>query len=265
MTLVGQKNPRTTTDLLFGPGADASEALAKQILPANANLDHALKHLPQPTRDAAVHEAATDAAALLDADLLGLLVAGWRAHHELADAARRTLAVSGSTELVDLIKHQITTTQQPSVSVLVDGDQIATLRFALSVVFDISTVVAAIKAGLLTAIHAGTCDITATLNFQGTDMITTHTRLDLPGLVKLGTGIRLLPDDSDARQLAAGQPDTGRDTQTAGKPPRSAEDREVVSRGRRGARGVKRCHRYGASTRRQSAQEVNRGPRAVRL
>lgn len=196
MTLVGQKNPRTTTDLLFGPGADASDALAKQILPANANLDHALKHLPQPTRDAAVHEAATDAAALLDADLFGLLAAGWRAHHELADAARRTLAVSGSTEVVDLIKHQITTTQQPSVSVLVDGDQIATLRFALSVVFDISTVVAAIKAGLLTAIHAGTCDITATLNFQGTDMITTHTRLDLPGLVKLGTGIRLLPDDN---------------------------------------------------------------------
>jgi len=58
MTLADQENPRTTTDLLFGPGADASDALARQILPANANLDHALKHLPQPTRDATVHEAA---------------------------------------------------------------------------------------------------------------------------------------------------------------------------------------------------------------
>jgi hypothetical protein len=36
-------------------------------------------------------------------------------------AAKRTLAAPGSTELVDLIKHQITTTWQPSVSVLVDG------------------------------------------------------------------------------------------------------------------------------------------------
>ncbi len=208
MTPAVQSYPRTATDLLFGPGASASEALAKQILPADANLDRTLKHLPQPTREAAVHEAATEAAALLDADLLGLLVAGWRAHHDLADAAKRTLAAPGSTELVDLIKHQITTTQQPSVSVLVDGDQVAILRFTLSVVFDIGTVVAGIRAGLLVAIHSGRCDVTATLNFQGTDVLTTRTHLELPGLIKLGPGIRLLRDEDypvsgEARQSAA--------------------------------------------------------------
>lgn len=206
MTPAVQNYPRTATDLLFGPGASASEALAKQILPADANLDRALKHLPQPTREAAVHEAATEAAALLDADLLGLLVAGWRAHHELADAAKRTLAAPGSTELVDLFRHQITTTQQPSVSVLVDGDQVATLRFTLSVVFDIAAVMAGIRAGLLVTIHSGTCDVTATLNFQGTDVLTTRTHLELSGLIKLGPGIRLLRDDDYPASGKASQP-----------------------------------------------------------
>jgi hypothetical protein len=208
MTPAIQNSPRTTADLLFGPGASASEGLSKQILPADTNLDQALKHLPPPTREAAVHEAATEAAALLDADLLGLLVAGWRAHHDLVDAAKRTLATPGSTELVDLIKHQITTTQQPSVSVLVDGNQVAILRFTLSVVFDIGTLVAGIRGGLLVAVHAGRCDVTATLNFQGTDVLTTRTRLELPGLIKLGPGIRLLRDENypvsrEASQSAA--------------------------------------------------------------
>jgi hypothetical protein len=221
MTPAGQKRPQTTADLLFGPGADASGALANQVLGADAKLGHALKRLPPPTRDAVVHEAATDAAALLDTDLLGLLVAGWRAHHDLADTARRTLARPGCTELVDLIKHQITITQQPSVGVLVDGDQIATLRFALSVVFDISTVVAGIKAGLLTAIHAGTCEITTTLNFQGTDVITTSTRLDLPGLVKLGLGIRLLPDDNYPAGQRRDSPAAAEMTQPVRTQPRS--------------------------------------------
>jgi hypothetical protein len=195
MTPAAPNYPKTAADLLFGPGANASEALAKQILPADANLERTLKHLPQPTREAAVHEAATEAAGLLDADLLGLLVAGWRAHHDLADAAERTRAAPGSTELVDLIKHQITTTWQPSVSVLVDGKQVAILRFTVSLVFDVGTVVAGIRAGLLIAIHAGRCDVTATLNFQGTDVLTTRTHLELPGVIDFSPGIRLLRDD----------------------------------------------------------------------
>jgi hypothetical protein len=190
--------PPTALGLLFGPGANAPEALAKQILPKDANLDRALKRLPPPTRQAAEHEAATQAAALLDADLLGLLVAGWRAHRDLTDSARRTLASPGSTELVDLARHQITTSSQPSVGLLVDGRQVATLRFALSIVFDIGAVAAEVRAGLLTAIHPGSCDATATLSFQGTDVLTTRTHLGLPGVIEISPAIRLLRDDRPA-------------------------------------------------------------------
>jgi hypothetical protein len=198
MTPAIQNSPRTATDLLFGSGANAPEALARQIGSAgtDANLDRALRHLPQATREAAVREAATQASELLDVDLIGLLLAGWRAHHDLVSAARSTLAAPGSTELVDLIQHQITTTQQPSVAVLVDGHQVAILHLSLSIEFDISIVVAGIKAGLLVALHSGRCDVTAMLTIQGTDVLTKSAHLDLPGLIPLTPGIRLLSASS---------------------------------------------------------------------
>jgi hypothetical protein len=93
MTTTVQAGPGTATNLLFGPGANAAEALARQILAAPTGLDRALERLPQATRQAAVREAAAAAAGLLDVDLDGLLLAGWRAHRDLTGAARRTLAV----------------------------------------------------------------------------------------------------------------------------------------------------------------------------
>ena len=93
MTSAVPDHPSTTLDLLFGPGEDAPGALAHQILSAGTggNLGRALESLPTATRQAAVREATTAAAGLLDVDLLGLLVAGWREHHDLTAAARRTL------------------------------------------------------------------------------------------------------------------------------------------------------------------------------
>jgi hypothetical protein len=193
MTTTVQAGPGTAANLLFGPGANAAEALARQILSAPTGLDQALERLPEATRHAAVREAAAAAAGLLDVDLDGLLLAGWRAHHDLTGAARRTLAVPGSTELVDLIRHQVSVAQEPSVAVLVDGRQVATIQLGLSVDFDISALVAGVKAGLLVAVHAGTCDLTATLAIQGTDVLTATSHFDLPGVMRVSPGIALLP------------------------------------------------------------------------
>jgi hypothetical protein len=209
MTPAVPNYPRTATDLLFGSGANAPQALARQITSATtgANLDRALRHLPQATREAAVREAATTGAALLDVDLTGLLLAAWRTHRKLVGAARSTLAAPGSTELVDLTDHQVTTTQQPSVEVLVDGRRVATLHLSLSIVFDVSVLVAGIKAGRLVALHSGRCDVTATLTIQGTDVLTKSAHLDLPGVIPLTPGIRLLPaEDYPAEPARAGGP-----------------------------------------------------------
>ena len=193
MTPAGQDHPGTTLELLLGPGQDPPEALAHEILSAGGgSFGRALDDLPAATREAAVREATTQAAGLLDADLIGLLVAGWRAHHDLTTAARHTLAAPGRTELVDLATHEITTTQEPSVTVLVDGHRVATLQLGLSVVFDVSALGARIRAGRLAGLYSGRCDITATLAIQGTDIITRSAHLKLPGVIPVSPAIRLL-------------------------------------------------------------------------
>src|SRR5207248_9399803 len=120
LTSAVQDHPHTALDLLFGPGNDTPEAMARQLLSAGADgdLGRALENLPRATRDAAVRETTAAAAGLLNVDLFGGLVAGWRKHHDLTAAAQRTLAVPGSVELVDMAGHQITTSQHPLVKVL---------------------------------------------------------------------------------------------------------------------------------------------------
>ena len=195
MTPAERARPRTATELLFGPGEDAAGALAERMARAGAdgNLGTDLEHLPAAARAAAVREVAGQAAGLLDVNLADVLVAGWREHHELAAAAQRTLAVPGSTELVSLATHQISTEQRPYVTVLVDGHRVATVELGLSLTLVVTALLAGISAGRLVALHTGRCDVTAALAIQGSDLVTRQAHFDLPGVIPLGPGIRLLP------------------------------------------------------------------------
>src|SRR5262245_32746169 len=141
MTPAVRDYPHTALDLLFASGGDSLEALADQSLSAGA-----LRDLPKSMRQDAVREVTIATAALLDVELIDMLVAGWRAQPDLTAAARRTLALPGSAELVDVAAHQITTAQHPSVHVLVDSVRVTTLQLDLSVSFDVSAVLAAIMA-----------------------------------------------------------------------------------------------------------------------
>ena len=195
MTTAGESSTPTALDLLFGPQADAAQILAGEILSpgGDRNLNRALAHLPETTRKAAAQEAASTTAALLEVDLIGVLIQGWCVHRDVVSAARRTLAAPGSTDVVSLIGHEVTLGQRPSISVLVDGRQVATLQLGLSVVFDVNALLLAISGGRLEAVHSGSCEITVTLAVQGTDLIVRHAHLDLPGVIPIRQGIRLLP------------------------------------------------------------------------
>jgi hypothetical protein len=195
MTPAERARPRTATELLFGPGEDAAGALAERMARAGAdgNLGTDLEHLPAAARAAAVREVAGQAAGLLDVNLADVLVAGWREHHELAAAAQRTLAVPGSTELVSLAAHQISTEQRPYVTVLVDGHRVATVELGLSLALVVTALLAVISAGRLVALHTGRCDVTATLAIQGSDLVIRQAHFELPGVMLLSPGIRLLP------------------------------------------------------------------------
>jgi hypothetical protein len=195
MTSAGEASTPTALDLLFGPGTNAAETLADEILSpgGDQNLGRALAHLPEMTRKAAVQEAATTAAALLKVDLIDVLARGWREHREIVAAARRTLAAPLSTELVSMATHQVALEQRPSVSVLVDGQKVATLELGLSIVFDVNALLLGISGGRLIAVHSGRCEITGTLAVQGTDLLVKRAHLELPGVISLRRGIRLLP------------------------------------------------------------------------
>ena len=219
MTTAREGSMPTALDLLFGPDADAAETLAGEILSpgGDQNLGRALAHLSETTRKAAVQEAATTVAALLKVDLIGVLVRGWREHRDIVSAARRTLAAPGSTELVSMSTHEVTVDQRPSVSVLVDGQRVATLDLGLSIVFDVNALLLGISGGKLVAVHSGRCEITATLAVQGTDLLVRHAHLELPGVIPLRRGIRLLP----IGEYPAGEYPPGEDT---GSEPRGGED-----------------------------------------
>jgi hypothetical protein len=195
MTTAGPDPPLTAADLLFGSSADAPQALAGQIVSVGRgqNLGRVLKYLPRVTQEAAIGEAALAAAVLLKVDLIDVLVAGWCEHRDIYSAARRTLATPGSKELVGLAPHRISTVQQPAVSILVDGQRVHTLHLGLSIIFEITGLVAGISGGRLAGLHAGRGELGVALTIHEIEVLAKRTHLELPGMMALRSGLRLLP------------------------------------------------------------------------
>jgi hypothetical protein len=213
VTTAGPDRPLTAAELLFGSSADAPEALAQKIVSVGRgqNLGRVLAHLPRVTREAAIREAALAAAVLLKVDLVDVLVAGWREHRDIHAAARRTLATPGSKELVGLAPHRISTVQQPAVSILVDGQRVHTLQLGLSIIFEVTGLVAGISHGRLGGLHAGRGEVGVALTIHEIEVLTKRTHLELPGMVALRSGFRLLPgheypDDAPASHPSSQAP-----------------------------------------------------------
>jgi hypothetical protein len=183
----------TAADLLFGSAEDAHEALARHVMSAGRTTARAFVRLPRVTKEAAVREAAVAAVGLLKVDLMEVLVTGWREHGDIFSAARRTLDMPGSKELVGLAPHRITTVQQPAVGILVDGHRVHTLQLGLSIFFEVTGLVAGIHAGRLAAIHAGRGDLGVALTIHELEVLTRRSHFELPGVKSLNRGFRLLP------------------------------------------------------------------------
>ena len=184
MTSATTADPASALTVLFGTAEGTAVPLVALPDAVSANLGRALGSLPPPAREIAVREVRAAAAGLLDINLVDLLLEGWRQYRDLTSAAQSTLASPGRSVVVRLAEHRVTAEQQPQVSVLVNGQQTSTIRFRVSVVLDISALLATIKAGLLVAVDAGRCDISVTLAKQA--------RLELPGAIECTPGIRLL-------------------------------------------------------------------------
>lgn len=197
-TIAGRRE--TPAALMFGGRQKPPEAVAERELgpQLRSNLG-ILARLPEPLRGKAVGAIIAAVFVLLDYDMIELLVDGWREHRDLTEAARHTLAKPGSTELVALATHSITVSQKPSIDLLLNGELVATVEIELTLQFDISAAVAGVSAGLITALHSGRCDITATLIINGAEATQKQKRIELPGVISLKQGIRLLSEDDYAK------------------------------------------------------------------
>lgn len=201
MTQTSVIQPRTVLDVLCGTDDNSQQAAATHVLaPALRARADILASVPEALRPAAASAVAAAAAGLLGFAVIELVLDGWRRHRDLIAAARRTLAVRGTTELVHPPDHTITVTRQPSVSVLVNGKEVAKVELDLALTFNVSILVAEVSAGKLTVVRSGHCLITTELSIHGVEILTRSAEIALPGTVSLNDGLRLLPEDDYSAQ-----------------------------------------------------------------
>jgi hypothetical protein len=169
--------------------------VAAQVLRSVGGLSSAAQHEVR-------RQVAVVASGVLDLDLVDLVVGGWRKHAALVEAARRTLAVPGTKEVVDLASHRIRSVHQPYLTVLIDGVQVAKVDFELTVVFDVKALVAVVREGRLVALRGGLCEVAATLAAEGVLLVQQRRQLDLNARLPLGVGIQLAVRDASMPPVA---------------------------------------------------------------
>ncbi|WP_328324477.1 hypothetical protein OHA70_33410 [Kribbella sp. NBC_00382] len=185
--------PLTVRALLAGNGS-VSETI-EQTIGDDDIARAALRPVRRLTRSAVAgidHEVAAMAEELLDLDLGDLLIAGWRKYTELTDAARRTLAVPGSRELVSLAAHRMRSTYAPRVDLVVNGATLHSFEFELVVVFEVTGLEAVVRAGTLLRLNSGRCVVEATLSLDSLRLAEQRRAVDLEFLVRLNPPLPLI-------------------------------------------------------------------------
>lgn len=146
----------------------------------------------QTTRDEAVRQIGKVGSELLDVDLTQLVLDAWRTHAELQAAGERTLRAPRSEELVDLVSHEITLEDKPSIDLLVNDRRIATLHLTLSLAIDVEALTAIVKGGRLTGVRVGRCSVDGRISIDDRCVADHRAELQLPFSLRLGSGVSLV-------------------------------------------------------------------------
>jgi len=209
MTTAIPAQPMTAADLLFsgsesiGPvGVVSSDQASIQAMAdalqqqgALRPISDAVKTLSRPGLGAVGKQIADAAHGVLNLDHLDLgelVVTGWCQFADLTAAAKRTAAVPGSVEVVDLATHSITWTHNPQIDVLVNDARVATVHFELSIRFTVKGLAATVRNGRLVDFSSGGCDVIGALAAEGRQLAQREAEFQLPLRVRLGDGIPLL-------------------------------------------------------------------------
>ena len=197
MTSMITQPAATVRSFLLGDGPDGDGVL-RRALSTHDVLDRCTRTLGALTRESRQlvdDELASAVAGLLEVDVGDVVLAAWRTHHRLAEAAGVTLAAPGRQEIVQLGAHRVTSTHHPTIDLLVDGVRVHTFRFRLTVVVDIDVAAAVVEEGRLVAVKAGDSTLTASLSLAmpggDVELVHRHCATDLHVLLRLDHGVRL--------------------------------------------------------------------------
>ena len=158
--------------------------------------------LAAPARKVVRDQLASVATQLVDLDIGDFVVLGWRKHRALVTAAQRTLE-HGGPEDVAMASHRIECKHQPYVDVLIDERRVARVTFDLAVQLVLDGVVLVVRGGRITEVRAGSVAVTASLSVEKVPLSPRTRTCPLAAVVKLSTGIPLLPGAhaASAREL----------------------------------------------------------------
>jgi len=164
------------SDLLLGPGRQPAAALEAALSRTGQHLGR-LGAGVAPITDAAL---CRPLAGLLEEPVGNLAARGWRQHRLVAEACERTRANPGSTEVVELFEHEITSTQRPRLEVFVDDVRVEVIQLELRVALTVDRVGLTIAGGRIAGWSAGTAVGSAELSASGVSLARReHTVVDL--------------------------------------------------------------------------------------
>jgi hypothetical protein len=187
--------PDCVRELLFGGDDEAATRALADAARQNevaAMLVRGGHGLTDSAGQTVEREVASVVNGFLSLSLLDLVVAGWTKHRAITEAARRTRAAPDTEEVVALASHRVISTHRPGVDLTIDGARVGTLDLSLIVAFDIQGMVAVIRQAHLMALQSGTCTTTGTLAMHQAVVASRRCTVDLPGSLRLRSGIPLL-------------------------------------------------------------------------
>jgi hypothetical protein len=185
--------PFSVRSFLVGDNADRLAAVAQTVSETGLGrvAARAIRDTTDSARSAVGAEIIRTVDALLDLDLGGLLATGWTKHKTLTSAAEQTRAAPGTSAVVSLLEHSVSSTHRPRVDLLVREKRIGSVHLELSVRFTVRGLAATVRGGKLVSLTGGSCDINASLSVEEHELAHRTARADLPLVVRLGDGIPL--------------------------------------------------------------------------
>ncbi|GAA3696297.1 hypothetical protein GCM10022224_072420 [Nonomuraea antimicrobica] len=195
MTAHIETEPGTADLLLFADPRNAAAELSR-VLDTHRTLDRTedgAQRSGSAFRDALNGRVADAGGELLRGVELGtVLLGGWLQYRELGPAARRSLEQPGSTEIVRLAGHTITSKHAPYVDVYIEGQYVARVSFGIDLEFEVAMLQTSIRNGRLMSLRASGCMASITWSVEGFPVAQNTARLTMPLQLRLGDGILLL-------------------------------------------------------------------------